>query len=396
MRSNTKAAAMITLVCLVALLPQKASASNALINGTGLSDETLFIILAVIAIFQLLAILVIAGVIKSIVSNQRIWQMRWNKGAGVMTLLFVLLGSQANAQDGSFDALVKMNDTGFIALIILNLFLFIAFIYLSAKLNGLMKMLLKDEVGKVPESFMDKVNILLTDAVPLEKEEGVLMDHEYDGIRELDNNLPPWWLYGFYFSIVVGVLYFFHYHVTGNGDLQLEEYQAELLEAEEAKAAFVAIQDVEVDENNVDFLAEASDLAAGQKIFMLYCLPCHGESGGSMPGGVGPNLTDDYWINGGSMNDIYKTIKYGVPEKGMVSWQAQLNPQKIQQVSSFIKSLKGTNPENAKEAQGDLWQEEETAETVSPTKEQIPSSDSTSGETESATPDAADDVTLVE
>lgn len=370
LRSKTQLTATCALLASALFIPQKASAANSLINGTGLSDETLFIILALMAGFQLIAILVIAGVIKSIVANKKVWQSRRTSDTykAVVTLLLMGMATTASAQEGSFDALINMNDTGFIALIILNLFLLASFIFLSAKLNGLMKMLLKEKKETVPDTFIHKMNTLLTDAAPIEEEEDVLMDHEYDGIRELDNNLPPWWLYGFYLSIIAGVIYLFHYHVTGNGALQLEEYQTELLEAEEAKAAFTATQEVSVDENNIQYLTSSADLAAGEKIFKLYCAPCHAESGGSFPGGVGPNLTDAYWIHGGSMNDIYKTIKYGVPEKGMVSWQAQLSPEKIQQVSSFIKSLVGTNPENAKEPQGDLYQDE-TAETAPPTSE---------------------------
>ena len=357
LKINNKTWAVAALGLIASFAPQHALASTALVNGTGVSDEGLFIILAVIAIFQLLAILVIAGVIKSIVSNKEVWQMRWGKGAGIITLLFMLTGSQAFAQDGDFDALVTLDDTAFLALITLNLFLFFAFIYLASKLNGLFKVLMKDEEGKVPETFIDKINVLLTDAVPVESEEEVLMDHEYDGIQELDNNLPPWWLYGFYASIVFAVIYLFNYHITGNGDLQIAEYNNEMLEAEAAKAAFVTTQENVVDESNVELLTDAADLAAGGKTFKLYCAPCHGENGGSQPGGVGPNLTDEYWIHGGAVTDIFKTIKYGVPEKGMVSWQAQLNPTQIQQVSSFIKSLAGTYPENPKEPQGDLWEE---------------------------------------
>ncbi len=357
LKFNNKSWALAAFGLLAFLAPKYATASTALVNGTGVSDEGLFIILAVIAIFQLIAILVIAGLIKSIVSNKEVWQMRWGKGAGIITLLLMFTGSQAFAQDGNFDALVTLNDTAFIALITLNLFLFFAFLYLASKLNGLFKLLMKDEEGKVPETFMDKINVLLTDAVPVDEEEDVLMDHEYDGIHELDNNLPPWWVYGFYASIVFGVIYIFNYHITGNGDLQIAEYNNEMLEAEAAKAAFVTTQENVVDESNVELLTAASDIAAGGKTFKLYCAPCHGENGGSQPGGVGPNLTDDYWIHGGSVTDIFKIIKYGVSEKGMVSWQAQLNPTQIQQVSSFIKSLAGTNPENPKEPQGDFWEE---------------------------------------
>jgi len=357
---KTMALALIGLVAF--LTPQSALAGGAMANSVGVSDESLFMILVLVAGFQLLAIVVIAGVIKSIVSNKEVWQNRWGKGAAVLTTLFVLTSSQSFAADADFDALVTLDDTAFMALVTLNLFLFVAFIYLATKLNGLMRALMADADGKVPETFMDKINTMLTDAVPVEREGDVMMDHEYDGIRELDNNLPPWWLYGFYFTIVFGIAYIVVFHVTKTSDLQIAEYHAEVEAAEAAKEAFVATQENVVDESNVELLTDATALANGAKSFKLYCAACHGESGGSSPGGVGPNLTDDYWIHGGTVTDVFKTIKYGVPSKGMVSWEAQLNPTQIQEVSSFIISLKGTNPPNAKEAQGELVGSAESAD----------------------------------
>jgi cytochrome c oxidase cbb3-type subunit III len=248
----------------------------------------------------------------------------------------------------------------------------LAFIYLVVKLNSLFKMLIQDEEGKVPQTWIDKVNVLLTDAVPLDQEEDVMTDHEYDGIKELDNNLPPWWLYGFYLSIVFAFVYSGYYFI-GDGPSSAQEYLAEMAEAETAKTAFMATQTNTVDENNVELLTDASSLAAGAKIFKLNCMPCHGESGGSMPGGVGPNLTDDYWIHGGAVTDIFKTIKYGVPAKGMVSWEAQLSPSKIQEVTSYIKSLRGSNPANAKEPQGDLYEEETATSEETPAETPVDS-----------------------
>lgn len=351
--------AMAFAAAVAALLPTPSFAANTLVNSTGVNDETLFIILALVAFFQLVVILVIAGVIKSIAGNKEIWQMRWNKGMGAVIAVLLSLASTPlmAAQDADFDKLITMDDTGFVALVTINLILFFTFIYLTSKLNGLIKMMMKDEEGKVPKTFMDEINDMLTAAVPIEQESSVEMDHEYDGIRELDNRLPPWWLWGFYFTIAFGIVYLINYHISGSSPLQTEEYMAEMEAAAEAKAAFVATQSNVVDESNVELLTDAGALGNGQKTFKLYCAPCHGENGGSMPGGVGPNLTDDYWIHGGSVTDIFKTIKYGVPAKGMVSWEAQLSPSKIQEVASYIKSIYGTNPENAKEPQGDLWQE---------------------------------------
>jgi len=388
MKTNTffRKSAVAFMALLITAAPQAAWANTTLVKSIGISDESLLVVLTVFAGFQLLAILIIANVIKGIAANKQIWQARWNKTAtAIATLILLGASGQLMAADAKFDELVSLNDTAFLALITLNLFLFLAFIYLVVKLNSLFKMLIQDEEGKVPQTWIDKVNVLLTDAVPLDQEEDVMTDHEYDGIKELDNNLPPWWLYGFYLSIVFAFVYSGYYFI-GDGPSSAQEYLAEMAEAETAKTAFMATQTNTVDENNVELLTDASSLAAGAKIFKLNCMPCHGESGGSMPGGVGPNLTDDYWIHGGAVTDIFKTIKYGVPAKGMVSWEAQLSPSKIQEVTSYIKSLRGSNPANAKEPQGDLY-EEETA-----TSEETPA-DSTAATTSEA---ATGEVTMVD
>ncbi|TNF23876.1 MAG: c-type cytochrome, partial [Bacteroidetes bacterium] len=202
----------------------------------------------------------------------------------------------------------------------------------------------------------------LSAAVPLEQEGDILMDHEYDGIRELDNRLPPWWLYMFYFTIVFGVFYVGYYHFS-SGQLQLAEYESEMALAEEQKAAFLASAANNVDESNVELLADATSLANGKEKFETLCVACHAASGGSTqnPPGVGPNLTDEYWLHGGGVQNIFKTIKYGVPAKGMIAWESQLSPRQMQEVASYIISLQGTNPPNAKEPQGEIWVEEGAA-----------------------------------
>lgn len=348
-----------TLFVLGFAMPVNAFAGTNLIQSTGVNDESLFLILTLVAILQLVAILVIAGVIKSIASNRAIWQSMGMKGKTLtITSLLVIAGFAAQAQNADFDALVNMDDTGFIALIAVNFMLLLTFIYLTGKLNSIMNMMLKEGYAQPRQSAWQKLMTVFTGkTVPIEQEHELELDHEYDGIRELDNNLPPWWLWSFYASIVFAVIYLFYYHVSGTGQLQAEEYEVAMEQAEQAKEAFMATNENAVDESNVTYLSDAPSLEAGKKIFVLYCAPCHGENGGSSPNGVGPNLTDDYWIHGGSMNDIYRTIKVGVPEKGMVSWEAQLSPQKIQEVSSFIKSLHGSNPENPKPPQGEIWVE---------------------------------------
>lgn len=362
--TKKRAAALLLALGALAALPLQAQSANPVIESTGVSDETLFMILAVIALFQTVVILVIAGAIKAVAGARALWNTsNTGKALALLALFTLASGSAVAATEHSYDSLVTMGDTGFIALIMLNAFLFIVFLYLTSKLNQLINMVRKQRDGYVPPSFFGKINALLNDSVPIEEEAAVEMDHEYDGIRELDNNLPPWWLYGFYASIVFAFVYIGYYHLSGEGELQVEEYQSALLAAEEAQAARLkagAGETAAVDENNVQYMSDASDIKAGQKLFRLNCVTCHGPEGGSMPGGVGPNLTDDHWIHGGHINDIFHTIKYGVPAKGMQSWDRNFNPIQMQQLASYIVSIRGSNPENAKDPEGERWEGDPT------------------------------------
>lgn len=200
----------------------------------------------------------------------------------------------------------------------------------------------------------------MNDSVPISKEEEIATDHEYDGIRELDNRLPPWWLYGFYFTIAFAVIYLFRFFFL-NMPTQDQEYQADMLKAKEEVQIYLASLDNLIDENNVTFSSEAVDINAGKAIYDANCVACHAADGGGMTG-LGPNFTDKYWLHGGDMPSIFKTIKYGVPEKGMISWETQLSPKKMQQVASYIYTLEGTTPANPKEPQGELFEREEVEE----------------------------------
>jgi Cytochrome c, mono- and diheme variants len=195
---------------------------------------------------------------------------------------------------------------------------------------------------------------------PVEEESKLDLGHDYDGIRELDNRLPPWWLYGFYVTIVFAAIYLWRHHVSHTAPSSEQEFQIAMAKAAKEKEAYLKKAANLVDENTVKLLTDASDLAAGKKIYTVNCAPCHGNAG---EGSVGPNLTDDYWLHGGSVQSIFKTIKYGVPEKGMKSWKEDLSPAQMAQVTSYIKSLRGTNPPNPKEHQGVLYIEEESENT---------------------------------
>ncbi len=193
------------------------------------------------------------------------------------------------------------------------------------------------------------------DAVPIEREGEITFHHAYDGIRELDNRLPPWWVNMFLLTIVWAVGYMWFYHWGGNGLSSGEEYKKEVEAAKKEIAVALAGKASDIDESNVTPLTESGALSEGELIFKNTCAACHGQKGEGL---VGPNFTDEYWIHGGGIKNIFKTIKYGVPEKGMISWQAQLKPADMQKVASYILTLKGTNPPNAKAPQGQIWKDE--------------------------------------
>ncbi|MDI1233213.1 MAG: cbb3-type cytochrome c oxidase N-terminal domain-containing protein [bacterium] len=208
------------------------------------------------------------------------------------------------------------------------------------------------------ESWLKKIWFKMNKFKSLKEEVDIDTGHSYDGIRELDNIAPPWFVFGFIGSIIIAAAYLINYHVLKSSPLQIEEYNIELAEAAKEDAARLAIQGNKVDENSVTFLS-GNDIEIGKKVFATKnCASCHGATGGSAPGGVGPNLVDAYWIHGGSIKDIFKSIKYGWPEKGMISWKDQLSAKEMAQVSSYILSLKGTTPAGAKEPQGDLYKDE--------------------------------------
>lgn len=215
------------------------------------------------------------------------------------------------------------------------------------------------------DSIWSNFYLSLTDALPIEKEEDVQLNHAYDGIRELDNKLPPWWLYMFYVCILWAGVYMWYYHVSDKGLNQLAEYNAEMEVGKALQAEKFAKAEETINENSVVALT-GNDIEQGKLRYNNFCSACHLANGG---GSVGPNLTDPYWIHGGGIKNIFKTIKYGVPEKGMIAWSKQLRPKEIQQVASFVLSLQGTNPPNAKSPQGDKY--DESAQATPATKDTI-------------------------
>ncbi|MEI7811936.1 MAG: cbb3-type cytochrome c oxidase N-terminal domain-containing protein [Ignavibacteria bacterium] len=188
----------------------------------------------------------------------------------------------------------------------------------------------------------------LDNAVPIGKENSILLEDNFDGIFELDNKVPPWFNILLYGTIIIGIFYLLNFHVFTNNKLMIDEYEEEVQVADLQKEILFRSGRL-VTESNVTELKDIGSIQNGRQVFLTRCSVCHGRQGEGL---IGPNLTDDYWIHGGGITNIFKTVKYGWPAKGMISWQSQLSPKQIQEVASFVISLHDTHPPNAKPPQG--------------------------------------------
>jgi cytochrome c oxidase cbb3-type subunit 3 len=202
------------------------------------------------------------------------------------------------------------------------------------------------------QRFWDSINGF----VPQEKEATLVMDHNYDGITELDNHLPPWWKWLFYVTIIWGVIYFFAYHVFNTLPLSIGEYNNEVaLANEQMQKMKTANPGPKIDEASVEVTADAKMLDNGKSTFLNTCSSCHRKDGG---GDIGPNLTDEYWKHGGNIKNLFKVITNGVPGTNMVAWGGVMSPEAIRNVASYVLTLQGTKPANPKKPEGDLYKPE--------------------------------------
>lgn len=318
--------------------------------------------LLVLTLILILAIIVLAGTLmtlmksdyfknklKTLQNNSNLLILIITTGAFMMSsnayaLQFV--GPGEGEKNGPW---LLVETTDLLAILVIDIILLVVVLYLRHLFYQMLAMVKpKKEIVEAPViSSFKKVNQVLTDAVPIEEEHKILMEHEYDGIQELDNNLPPWWVWGFYATIVFSFIYLFNYHIFGVSDLQIKAYDKEMKVAEKEVQAYLEKMAMNVDENSVTALTGGADLAAGAGIFAANCVACHKAKG---EGEIGPNLTDKSWIYGYDIKDVFKTVKYGTAN-GMPEHSSKFNPVQIQQVASYVLSL----PETAgKAAQGDI------------------------------------------
>lgn len=215
---------------------------------------------------------------------------------------------------------------------------------------------LKAGVAYVPRpSWWSRFSQQANAYVPLEQESTIELDHNFDGIKELDNHLPPWWKWLFYFTIAWSVVYLFVYHVSATYPLMIQEYDNEVSDAEVQIRKMKALQPQEaIDENTLVYSVDEALILKGKEVFNnMNCGSCHRPDGGG--NSIGPNLTDEYWIHGGDVKQVFNTIKNGAVDKGMPAWGKSLSPQDVRNVSFFVMSLQGTHPANAKAPQGEKY-----------------------------------------
>lgn len=351
--------ALMLLPTLATIAQNAATAPTAPVEAPTDGYTVLRYLLAAVSVMFLIIIIILSIGIKT-GSEIFVEKMRSNKAKTVTVIAFMLLSVGAYAQTPApAVAAAKQGIPSdiwfFVAVIAIE---FIAILVLVWLLYYTLEIKSKQNQARVAQgkpaiSLFDRLN----NAVPIEEEETLDLAHSYDGIRELDNKIPNWWSWTFYATILFSVIYLYRMFISGTLPDQYTELALDKEVAAAKQAEYLKLAGANVDEKTVK-MADAAGVAKGKETYTKNCTPCHGDKG---QGISGPNLTDDYWIHKGGLGDIFYSIKYGWPEKGMISWKEQLSPAQIAEVSSYIKSLKGSNPAGAKEKQGELWTDGATA-----------------------------------
>ena len=301
----------------------------------------IMIVLITVGLVLIFYILTMVHTIK-MVTGSKYFRNKEKGNGGALKTLIVLLGlslmpaavfAQSPVLPEPNETFFKITQTDIWYVVVIDLILLGGAMYMRYIFRQIVSM--KTEPVKL--RFFRKrpaksIKRVFNNAVPIEEERDILMDHEYDGIRELDNRLPPWWLYMFYATIVFAVIYVFHFHVFKTGDLQITAYNKEMKQAEAEVQEYLKKMALDVDENTVVLLMDDVSLSEGKALYETNCVICHGDKG---QGGNGANLSDNHWIYGNRINDIFRTIKYG-GQNGMKAWKDNFNPVEIQKIASYV------------------------------------------------------------
>ncbi|MBI5856327.1 MAG: c-type cytochrome [Sphingobacteriales bacterium] len=342
--------------------------------------------LAVVLVILMALLLIIIGILANILVGAADIKLKKKKNKTVVQvtmLIFLLLisGSPLFAQDTGNNGNSAAKTIGGMQSSTFYIMATVIFLELLVIIGLLLniRVLLKQEKEKLSPEMVEEIKIAKSSRLtwwdkfnklrPVTQESELDLGHDYDGIRELNNRLPPWWLYGFYFTILFAAVYLWRYHVSHTAPLSGEEYTRSVESAQLKVQEYLKKKGENINENTVVLLTDKADLDAGKELFTNgACAGCHGKDGSGMvmgQPGVGPNLTDDYWINGGSIKSVFTTIKYGGrPNKGMQAWENTYSAKQIAQLASYVKSLIGTNPAVHKTADGELYKEETTVKPV--------------------------------
>jgi cytochrome c oxidase cbb3-type subunit 3 len=351
---NSKKPLFLLLLCSMAMLTF-AQSTNTVPEKEWSSSDNINAILAFIAFILLFPIYFMGKMFSATLKNYM--KKLKNLKNGMAIISFFIISNSLIAQATTTETTVSywdtINFTTWFLLVTIIIEIFVLF-FLGLFTARLMKNPKKeieksekiaDESGLV--KWWKKANNFNNN---LEEAEKLDTGHSYDGIRELDNITPPWFQAAFYTTIIIGIIYLWYYH-SGVGKLQIEEYQEsvdlaniEMLEYQKHQKG--------IDENTIAFTTSGSELEEGAKLFQASCASCHAADGG---GGTGPNLCDDSWIHGGSPKDIFKSIKYGWKEKGMIPWKDLYNDQKILKIASYMNTFQGKKPLSPKAPQGDKY-----------------------------------------
>ena len=332
-----------------AAAPAAATDHRAMYEKFGMTELELFTLMLSITILLVAVVFVMAGTAKNALKYK---YDHMNSNPKTLLVLVGIIGSiSASASTNETSAIVSrkvitFSDSAFWSFVILDILLLCLIFYFRNIIN----LTFAEFVTPKKSRLLRRWEKQLGDAVPIEQESSILLDHDYDGIKELDNNLPPWWKYGFYVTIVWSIFYLFYYQILEIGPLQMTEFNTEMEEGDRADAAYIEAHPELITADNVTQLEDQATLSKGQDVYIMYCQTCHMEKG---KGGTGPNLTDKNWLYGGDIKSLFNTISNGT-KNGMTAWKELIPGNEIQAVASYILKLEYVAPPNGKQPEGSI------------------------------------------